>query len=843
LIYKNIPKNPKNNFYVAQYFIIHYITFHTCNICNYNYWRELIMKCSCDYAIYPGILSLFLLIILSLNACKPAVTFAVRPNSVCFGSTVTFDASGTKDPLNDIVSYEWDLGDGATGSGKVATHLFPQPNEYTIKLVVKDSKGNMSDESKRLRIYDNPRAFVTADDNYIDSSGSTILRWQAIEVTSVSIDQGIGEVNNIGQMEVHPDVTTTYTITATGPCGTVTDSITVKVVSPICAAYIETNSTDICDSRNIIFDASKSVDPDNDILSYLWSFGDGATDSGIKTNHTYYVGGNFTASLIIKDEAGHTSRTNKFIKIYTSPQTFIRADVDKITLGGVTTIWWQASNATSIIINQNIGSVHDIGFAIVSPSATTTYTITATGPCGTSTHSVTVKVIPSVFTPLIRTDITSGCSPVTVNFDASESYDPDGDIVDYRWEFGDGAAASGATASHTYNGIRTYSARLILRDGAGHTSEAAQDIRSFGQPSLDVNAINNNVMPGQIAVIFWRASEVTSVNIDQGIGPVPSNGLITTPMLFAATTFTITATGPCGTVTESVTINVDNNVINPISISITSPMPDQNISGPEVLVQGYIDNPLGGDTMVVVNGVPAFSYNDKFVAPGVPLQPGGNALIVDAAGSLGNKGKAYVWVNSTEVKKLISISCENITGMSPMVTTFKISVPQGYVPVLSGIPPQNGNMELLEQTADYQYRVRLTGDGIYTFKASTTDASNNEFSDSISVIVQDRQKVDTKLKSMWSDMKSSLSTGDIEGALENFNMSAVDNYREIFTALGDQLPIIANKMSDLESLKIDGDIAKYRILKNQIIDGQEHTIAYYVYFSVDPFGIWSIDSF
>jgi PKD repeat protein len=801
------------------------------------------MKCSCDYSIYPVMLFLFLLAILSLNACKPTVIFSVRPSSVCYDSLVTFDASGTKDPLNDIVSYAWDFGDGTHGSGKVAAYTYPQPGEYTTKLAVKDSKGNMSDESRALRIYDNPRAFITADDNFIDSSGSTILRWQAIEVTSVSIDQGIGEVKNIGEMAIRPSATTTYTITATGPCGSVTDSITVSVVSPICTAVIQTDITSICGSQNIIFDASKSIDPDNDISSYHWSFGDGSTDSGIKTSHTYNIGGTFTASLTITDEAGHTSRTEKLIKIYTNPLTYIRAEDDKITLGGVTTIWWQASNATSVSINQNIGSVSDTGFAVVSPAATTTYTITATGPCGTSTHSATLKVIPFVFTAVIRTDIASGCNPVTINFDASESYDPDNDIVDYRWEFGDGTAASGVIAQHTYTGLGTHTARLTIRDAADHTSEATQDIRAFGLPSLEITAINNNVMPGQIAFLFWRASEVASVDIDQGIGPVPLNGLIATPMLFAATTFTITATGPCGTVTESVTINVDNHAINPISIAITSPLPNQSISGPEALVQGYIDNPLGGDAFVIVNGVPAFLHNNRFAASGVPLQPGINALIVDAAGSLGNKGQSYVLVNSTEKEKLISISCNDITGMSPMETTLKITLPQGFMPDFLSTPPLGGRVDILDRTIDHQYHVRLTGEGIYTLTAGITDANNNDYSDSISIIVQDKQKVDAKLRGQWDEMKTAMINGDVEGALENFNMSAVDNYRVIFTSLGDQLPIIANKMVNLELVKIDGNAAKYRILKKQIIEGKEHTIAYYVYFSIDPFGIWSIDSF
>ena len=39
---------------------------------------------------------------------------------------------------------------------------------------------------------------------------------------------------------------------------------------------------------------------------------------------------------------------------------------------------------------------------------------------------------------------------VALNFDGSGSSDPDGTIVAYDWDFGDGTTGTGATPTHTY---------------------------------------------------------------------------------------------------------------------------------------------------------------------------------------------------------------------------------------------------------------------------------------------------------------------------------------------------------------------------------------------------------
>lgn len=76
-------------------------------------------------------------------------------------------------------------------------------------------------------------AQFTAEPSSIQSGQSSTLRWEVTgNVTSVSINNGIGAVQNTGNRRVSPDSSTTYSLTATGPGGSVDASATVSVTQP-----------------------------------------------------------------------------------------------------------------------------------------------------------------------------------------------------------------------------------------------------------------------------------------------------------------------------------------------------------------------------------------------------------------------------------------------------------------------------------------------------------------------------------------------------------------------------------------------------------------------------------
>ncbi len=64
---------------------------------------------------------------------------------------------------------------------------------------------------------------------------------------------------------------------------------------------------------------------------------------------------------------------------------------------------------------------------------------------------------------------TTTCAERTCQFNAAGSFDPDGAIVNYEWQFGDGTTGSGPAPAHTYSysGGSTYAAILIVTDDDG----------------------------------------------------------------------------------------------------------------------------------------------------------------------------------------------------------------------------------------------------------------------------------------------------------------------------------------------------------------------------------------
>ena len=64
-----------------------------------------------------------------------------------------------------------------------------------------------------------------------------------------------------------------------------------------------------------------------------------------------------------------------------------------------------------------------------------------------------------------------------VTFDASESYDADGAIVSYEWNFGDGTTSSGRVVTHAYSTVGDYTVSLTVTDDDGALSTYSLSIQ------------------------------------------------------------------------------------------------------------------------------------------------------------------------------------------------------------------------------------------------------------------------------------------------------------------------------------------------------------------------------
>ncbi|WP_300455366.1 PKD domain-containing protein [Desulfobacula sp.] len=76
----------------------------------------------------------------------------------------------------------------------------------------------------------------------------------------------------------------------------------------------------------------------------------------------------------------------------------------------------------------------------------------------------------------------SGQASLTVLFDGSSSYDNDGNIASFAWDFGDGASQSSATVEHRYDQSGSYTATLTVTDNDGATNTDSVNIEVVADP-------------------------------------------------------------------------------------------------------------------------------------------------------------------------------------------------------------------------------------------------------------------------------------------------------------------------------------------------------------------------
>jgi PKD repeat protein len=75
-----------------------------------------------------------------------------------------------------------------------------------------------------------------------------------------------------------------------------------------------------------------------------------------------------------------------------------------------------------------------------------------------------------------------GQAPLTVEFDGTRSQSAKGQIISYRWDFGDGSTSNEAKAAHTFSTIGNYRVKLQVSDSNGRSDTAEKMIQALKDP-------------------------------------------------------------------------------------------------------------------------------------------------------------------------------------------------------------------------------------------------------------------------------------------------------------------------------------------------------------------------
>jgi hypothetical protein len=245
------------------------------------------------------------------------------------------------------------------------------------------------------------------------------------------INQGIGNVALNGNRNVHPGVTTTYTLTVKNSAGvekTCATTITVTKVptSPVCESFSASprvidrgerstlswatkNATSVVISHgvgSVSRNGSISVSPLRDTTYELTVYGNNGTEVSCHT------------TVIVEDDEDFTCENN--VDFYASPRS--------IDEGEETTLYWSTTGVTSLYFNRDISSTRLDGSEDVSPDSDTTYTMYASNGSRTISCSVTVEVDED------NGGGGGGSTRPTCELDASDTRINRGDAVRLTWE-------------------------------------------------------------------------------------------------------------------------------------------------------------------------------------------------------------------------------------------------------------------------------------------------------------------------------------------------------------------------------------------------------------------------
>ena len=345
---------------------------------------------------------------------------------------VRFFGEGSSDPEGWPLDYAWDFGDGATSTLENPIHVFAPPGSgptvYTVSLTVTDALGQSASATTIVAVNDEPPTIVLTspvDGSTYPTGGATAL---VVAADVSDPDDAPGALACTTQVYFHhsnhvhpaPLVYACGTAMMTTPVGC--DGVlyyfraTASVTDPSgLTARDEANVYPACPSSSLTADAGTDVvvvDADRDGGETVVLDGTGSADA-----------------------------------LHTITRYEWRRDEAEFATGSL--VPWRfpigTHVVTLVVANDHADFAIDTVRIVVEP-----------GNGSAAVPEARYRLLPE-----------SGAPPLDVAFDGTGSSDPDGQVVAWAWDFGDGGTAAGPLATHRYATPGSYEATLTVTDDDG----------------------------------------------------------------------------------------------------------------------------------------------------------------------------------------------------------------------------------------------------------------------------------------------------------------------------------------------------------------------------------------
>lgn len=372
-----------------------------------------------------------------------------------------------------ITAWSWDFGGDGTSNAQHPTHTFSAAGDYTVSLTVTDEHGMDSTVASALITVvanEKPVASFTKVVNHREVSFTDTSTDAENSVVTRNWDFGDGNSSPL-RNPVHTyatDGTFTVSLTVTDEDGLdsdpVTEDITVVANVPPTADF-----TYVADDLDVDF-TDTSTDSDGTVVSWFWTFGDGAQSNQQSPSHSYAAAGDYNVSLIVIDDDGEASVAKQetvTVVANVPPTASFTYNAEYLEVEFID----GSTDGDGTIVSY----LWDFGDTNMSNRSNPTHTYNTNG---TYTVSLMVTDDDGVQSTAFEETITVAANvPPTASFTevvdhgevtfTSNAMDGDGVVTSYAWDFGDGNNSVFPNPTHTYGASGTYTVQLVVTDDQG----------------------------------------------------------------------------------------------------------------------------------------------------------------------------------------------------------------------------------------------------------------------------------------------------------------------------------------------------------------------------------------
>lgn len=584
-----------------------------------------------------------------VTVVKPNVPPTAAFITSCEHLDCDFDATASTDSDGTVDDYSWDFGDGETGTGSNPSHVYDEPGSYDITLVVTDNEDATDEVTSTQVVLGAPAASTVSYVGGAVNQGNVSTPNVTTPATVSAGDRLVLalSVNASNRVISDPTGITGWTVLATTTSGSMQTRLYTKNAVAADANRRVTVPLDAAVKYTMSVAAYSGVRPGSLVHAEL-------AETVNQTGHTTPVVDAPAGSWVVSYWADKSSATTAF----TLPATVTGRTAQCNTGSGrVCSTLADSDGAVPTGLYGGLVATADAA----SGSATTA--------------SVVLRTVEPNLAPSAA--FTFECAGTDCDFDGSGSSDPDGSVLSYAWDFGDGGTAAGPTPSHDFVTSGSRDVTLTVTDDEG----------TPGSVVIPVAVVRINAVP---TASFTTSCSFLVCTFDAGGSGDPDGSVASYTWDFGdGQTDTTTGANPSHAYQSAgsyvVTLTVTDNDggegnttrdVSPVAVRpiahVGSNVNQGNVTTPNTIVPAAT---AAGDRLLLV-----LSLNDASRTPGTPASGVTGWTLVDNATSgtmqtfvytkvavAGDGGRTVRFAMDSAAKYTLTVAAYRGDMLSPLV--------------------------------------------------------------------------------------------------------------------------------------------------------------------------------